>query len=222
VSTATLTLAHSAALPHADQAPARTRLDHQVIAAMVKQGAKVLDVGCGDGALLALLARERGVKGRGVELSQEGVNACVARGLSVVQGDADSDLKDYPDASFDYVILSKTIQTVRHPRAVLKELMRIGERAIISFPNFGHWSVRAQLLFGGRMPNTASLPSRWCDTENLHLCTVRDFAELARELRVKIERAVPIAGGHTGAPFASTVWQANWFAEEAVFLLVRD
>lgn len=205
--------------------PARqiaTRIDHQVIASMVKSGSKVLDVGCGDGALLHLLARERGAKGRGMELSQEGVNACVAKGLSVVQGDADRDLKDYPDSAFDYVILSKTIQAVRHPRAVLKELMRIGDRAIVSLPNFGHWRVRAQLFASGRMPNTSSLPTRWCETENLHLCTVRDFAELARELRFTLERAVPISGGQAGAPFANTLWRANWFAEEAVFLLRRD
>jgi len=136
---------------------AQVRVDHQVIALMVQTGSKVLDIGCGDGALLHLLARERGVKGRGVELSQEGVNACVATGLSVVQGDADRDLKDYPDDAFDYVVLSKTIQTMRHPRAVLKELMRIGERAIVSLPNFGHWSVRLKLLTAGRMPMTSSL-----------------------------------------------------------------
>ena len=198
------------------------RADHEVIASMVKTGAKVLDVGCGDGALLHLLARERGVKGRGMELSQAGVNACVTRGLAVVQGDADRDLRDYPDAAFDYVVLSKTIQAVKHPRMVLKQLSRIGERVIVSFPNFGHWRVRLKLFTDGRMPNTTALPSRWCDTENLHLCTVRDFAELARELGLTIERAVPLSGGHAGAPFANTIWRANWFAEEAVFLLARD
>jgi methionine biosynthesis protein MetW len=117
--------------------------------------------------------------------------------------------------------LSKTIQAVRHPRAVLKELVRIGERAIVSLPNFGHWRVRADLLTKGRMPNTLSLPTPWCETENLHLCTVRDFADLARELHLTIERAVPIAGGQAGSPFASTVWRANWFAEDAVFLLAQ-
>jgi len=198
------------------------RIDHEVIAQMVQPGAKVLDVGCGDGALLHLLARERGVKGRGMELSQEGVNACVAKGLSVVQGDADRDLKDYPDDAFDYVILSKTIQAVRHPRAVLKELVRIGQRAVVSLPNFGHWRVRTQLFTTGRMPNTISLPNRWCETENLHLCTVRDFAELAKELKLTIERAVPIDQGRAGQPFAKTIWRANWLAEEAVFLLAHD
>lgn len=198
-----------------------SRSDYDVIAGMVSEGARVLDVGCGDGELLALLQKTRAAKGRGMELSQAGVNASVARGLSVVQGDADRDLADYPDDSFDYVILSKTIQAVRHPRAVLKELMRIGERAIVSLPNFGHWRVRAQLFAAGRMPNTPALPSRWCETENLHLCTVRDFADLASELRLTIERAVPLSHARPGAPFSQTIWRANWFAEEAVFLLAR-
>jgi methionine biosynthesis protein MetW len=214
-------LLHDAA-PLELRAAGRVRTDHAVIASMVRQGSKVLDVGCGDGALLHVLARERGVKGRGMELSQAGVNACVTKGLAVVQGDADRDLKDYPDQAFDFIILSKTIQAVRHPRSVLKELVRIGERVIVSFPNFGHWRVRAELLATGKMPNTSSLPMRWCETENLHLCTVRDFADLARELGLRIERAVPISGGQAGAPFANTLWRANWFAEEAVFLLARD
>jgi len=198
------------------------RSDYEVIAAMVRDNATVLDVGCGDGDLLQLLQRENHVKGRGMELSQDGVNACVAKGLSVVQGDADRDLADYPDNSFDYVVLSKTIQAVRHPRAVLKELVRIAERAIVSLPNFAHWRMRTQLLTTGRMPNTPALPTRWCETENLHLCTVRDFADLAHELNLEIERAVPIAGGQAGAPFARSIWRANWFAEEAVFLLARS
>jgi methionine biosynthesis protein MetW len=199
----------------------RIRADHSVIADMVKPGALVLDVGCEDGALLQLLARERGVKGRGLELSQDGVNSCVAKGLSVMQGDADHDLAAYPDDAFDYVILSKTIQAVHRPRVVLAELMRVGERAIVSFPNFGHWRTRASLALGGRMPNTAALPNPWYETQNIHLCTVRDFVELARGLGFKIERAVPITNGAPGAPFARTIWRANWFAEDAVFLLGR-
>jgi methionine biosynthesis protein MetW len=201
---------------------ASARSDHEVIAQMVRPNSKVLDIGCGDGALLNLLARERGVKGRGMELSQAGVNACVSRGLSVVQGDADRDLRDYPSAAFDYVILSKTIQAVRHPRVVLKELARIGERVIVSFPNFGHWRVRTSLLSGGRMPVTGNLPARWYETDNLHLCTVRDFAEMATSLHLTIERAVPLTRGQPGAPFAKNIWRANWFAEEAVFLLAQN
>jgi methionine biosynthesis protein MetW len=201
--------------------PTRPRIEFGIIASMVTEGATVLDVGCSNGALLELLVRERRVRGRGLELSQAGVNACVAKGLSVIQGDADRDLAHYPSGAFDYVILSDTIQQVRFPRRVLAELARIADRLILSFPNFGHWRVRLDLLTKGRMPNTDALPTRWCETENLHFCTVRDFAELARELGLEIERAVPISKGRAGAPFAKVLWRANWFAEEAVFLLGR-
>jgi methionine biosynthesis protein MetW len=200
--------------------PGTVRADHSVIANMVQPHSLVLDVGCGDGELLQLLARERQVRGRGLELSQDGVNACVGKGLSVMQGDADTDLAAYPSNSFDYVILSKTIQQVHRPGVVLAEMMRIGQHAIVGFPNFGHWQMRLGLL-GGRMPSTAALPTPWYETDNTHLCTVRDFAELARGLGLKIERAVPITKGAPGAPFANTLWRANWFAEEAVFLLSR-
>lgn len=195
------------------------RIDHLVIADMVPHGAKVLDVGCGDGELLQLLQRERNAKARGLEISQDGVNACVAKGLSVVQGDADKDLAFYPDRAFDVVILSKTIQAVRNPKAVLRELMRVSDRAIVSMPNFGHWKVRLGLLTSGRMPVTETLPASWHESANIHLCTVRDFAELAASLGIHLERAVPITGEAAGAPFAKSLWRANLFAEDAVFLL---
>jgi methionine biosynthesis protein MetW len=199
---------------------AQKRADYDVIVDMVRVGAKVLDVGCGDGALLQRLAREKQAIGRGMELSQAGVNACVAKGLAVVQGNADHDLAFFPDRGFDYVVLSKTIQAVRRPAEVLRELARIGDRVIVSAPNFGHLKVRAGLAFGGRMPVTPSLPARWDETENIHLCTLRDFAELAARVGLTLERAVPIIAGQPSAPFAKSLWRANWFAEEAVFLLV--
>jgi methionine biosynthesis protein MetW len=195
------------------------RADYEVIAALVREGARVLDVGCGDGALLEKLIREKRVKGRGMELSQAGVNACVTKGLAVVQGDADRDLHFFPDRSFDYVILSKTIQAVHRPGDVLAELARIGDRVIVSLPNFGHWKTRMALLFGGRMPVNPSLPASWHETGNIHLCTVRDFAELCAGLGLMIERGVPISGGHSGSPFAKVLWRANWFAEDVVFAL---
>ena len=139
-----------------------------VIVEMVEAGSRVLDVGCGDGELLQLLSERKGVDGRGVELQREKVNACVAHGLSVIQGDADRDLDNYPDQAFDYAILSLTIQATRQPKNVLENLLRIGRRAIVSFPNFGHWQVRTKLLFSGRMPINDNLPDQWYLTPNAH------------------------------------------------------
>ena len=151
------------------------RVDLQLIADMVDPASRALDVGCGDGALLAYLVNFKRVDARGMELSQTGVNACVANGLSVIQGDADADLRDYPDDAFDYVILSQTLQATREPREVLRQMLRVGKRAIVSFPNFAHWQVRLRLVFGGRMPETPSLPYKWYDTPNIHLCSIDDF-----------------------------------------------
>ena len=197
------------------------RPELKVIADMIADGSRVLDVGCGDGALLEYLAATRKVDARGSELSQEGVNACVARGLSVVLGDADSDLADYPEAAFDYVILSQTLQATRHPRLVVEQLLRIGRKAIVSFPNFGHWRIRGLITFTGRMPVTGNLPHAWYDTPNIHFCTIRDFVTLCDQIGARKERAVALdaAGGRVGvnAPW----WFWNLFGQQAVFLLSR-
>lgn len=191
------------------------RPDHNVIARIVPPKSKVLDVGCGDGALLHLLARERGVRGRGLELDQTKVNACVSRGLSVVQGDADRDLAAFPSASFEYVILSHTLQTLKRPREALKQAARVGEHVIVSINNAAHWQNRFALMTGGRVRNGKS--AAWAEAGVLHPMSVRDFSDLARDLGLVIERGVPLSGGHHGAPFAKTLWRANWFAQQAVF-----
>lgn len=197
------------------------RVDLQVVVDFIGPGARVLDVGSGDGVLLQLLREKKQVDGRGVELSQRGVNECVARGLSVIQGDADTDLVFYPDHGFDYVILSQTLQATRNPKQVLTELLRIGERAIVSFPNFGHWRVRLSLLLRGRMPVTRDLPYSWYDTPNIHFCTIRDFVALCDEIGARVESATALDANGQKIRFALPWWFWNFFGQQAVFVLRR-
>jgi methionine biosynthesis protein MetW len=198
------------------------RRDLRLIAEMIEDGSRVLDIGCGDGALLAYLARYKNVDGRGMELSQSGVNACVAHGLSVIQGDADRDLEAYPSGAFDVVVLSQTLQATRQPRQVLEALVRIGRRAIVSFPNFGFWRLRLNLLFSGRMPVSQLLPHPWYETPNIHLCTIRDFVALCDEIGIGIEKSLTL--DRYGRPFSLDPRGslANLLAEQAVFVLSGD
>jgi methionine biosynthesis protein MetW len=192
------------------------RPDLAAVADAVPAGARVLDIGCGDGALLAYLRDSKGVDARGIDVSSANVASAVARGLSVVQGDADADLGDYPDSAFDMVILSDALQAMRSPATVLGELVRIGQRAIVSFPNFGHWRVRASLALGGRMPVTKSLPVSWHETPNIHFCTIDDFRALASELGLRVESAAFLSGGMRRGEGL-----ANLLAEQAVFVLAQ-
>ena len=214
-------IAFDAAAPErgADVAAADLRRDLRLIAEMIDPGARVLDIGCGDGALLAYLVRHKNVDGRGIELSQSGVNACVGHGLSVIQGDADSDLEAYPAGAFDVVVLSQTLQATRAPRRVIDALVRIGRRAIVSFPNFGFWKIRLSLLLRGRMPISDLLPHPWYETPNIHLCTIRDFVALCDELEVRVERSLTL--DRHGRPYALDPrgGLANLLAEQGVFVL---
>ncbi|MEM8853651.1 MAG: methionine biosynthesis protein MetW [Pseudomonadota bacterium] len=201
--------------------PGKPRLDFEVIRELVDPGSRILDVGCGDGMLMALLEGTHGVRASGIELSQSGVNEAVAIGLSVIQGDADTDLDDYPDDSFDYVVLSQTLQATRDPKRVLENLLRIGRNCVVSFPNFGFWRVRWQLMVGGRMPSTGLLPDPWYSTANIHFCTIRDFVVLCEEMGVDVVRAIALNRAGKRIPFNAPWWFWNLFGEQAVFLLRR-
>jgi methionine biosynthesis protein MetW len=197
------------------------RHDFEEILRLVRPGARVLDVGCGEGVLLDLLRREKGVDGRGIELQPDAVSACLTKGLAVMQGDAERDLAEFPDTSFDYAILSQTLQAMRAPRQVLEALLRLADRAIVSFPNFGHWRVRTSLMLHGRMPETRALPEAWWETSNIHLCTLRDFTDLCADLGLRIEAAAALTQGKPARPMDPTNPLENWRAEQALFLLSR-
>ena len=197
------------------------RIDLMLIASLVERGTRVLDIGCGTGELMELLVAERDVDARGLELSQQGVNACVSRGLAVVQGNADTDLSYYPDQGFDTVILSQTLQATRRPKEVLQEMSRIGSKLIVSIPNFGHWRIRLALALRGRMPETQALSATWYETANIHLCSMLDLTDLCDELSLRVETCLTVTNGKvhhsTGRPSA---WQ-NLMAELVVFELTR-
>jgi len=192
------------------------RSDLAVIARHVPAGARVLDVGCGDGSLMAALRDGRGVDARGLELDPDKVELCVSKGLSAIQGDANHDLAQYPDDAFDYAILSQTLQTAERPHLMLEQLLRVGRQAFVSFPNFAYWRMRLFLLLRGRMPVTPHLPVSWYETENIHHLTIKDFRALLAEKGVKTQRSWFFAHGREIGPAG-----ANWWAEHAVFQISR-
>ena len=196
------------------------RADLDLVAQMIAPGSRVLDLGCGDGDLLAELIASRGCRGQGVEVSREALHACVERGVPVVEADIDRGLPEFDDGAFDVVVLSQTLQAVRRPALALREVTRVGRLGIVSFPNFGHWRLRAQLLVRGRMPVTRTLPYRWHETPNVHLCTIRDFESLARAEGLNLlDRRLLDAGG--GPAPARAARRPNLLAAGAAYLLRR-
>jgi methionine biosynthesis protein MetW len=191
------------------------RSDYAIIGEIVEPKTKVLDLGCGEGELLEWLAKQKGVDARGVEISNVKVRKAIARGVSVFQSDIDQALADYPDQAFDYVILSQTLQETRNPRQVLREMLRVGRRGIVAFPNFGHWRVRVSMLFSGRAPRTNLFPYEWYESPNIHFLTVHDFEALARLEKLVVERQYFLAGHQKVGALP------NLLAEVAVYLVRR-
>ena len=197
------------------------RVDQRLIAEMIAPRSRVLDVGSGDGTLIDYLYRTRACDARGIEIDMQNVTQSVAHGLPVMHGDADHDLADYPDGTFDYVVLQRTLQAVERPREVLKQMLRIGHHAIISFPNFGHWRLRLQLLTTGRMPMTPVWSTPWYSTPNIHPCTIRDFLVLCEEEGYVVQQWLAIDEDGARAPWRRSIRLANLFGEQAMFLLRR-
>ncbi len=196
-----------------------SRVDHNVIVRLIPEKCKVLDLGCGDGALLEELKMKRNVTGRGIEISEIGVKQCIGRGLTVFQGDIDEGLRDFPDKSFDFVILNQTLQAVKKPDLVLSEMLRVGRKGVVGFPNFGYWKVRSYLLFRGEMPKTRSLPFEWYNTPNIHFFTIKDFIIFCRGHGIKVEEKIFLSTEGKGRILGGTV--ANLFAENAIFVISR-
>ncbi|HKY93001.1 MAG TPA: methionine biosynthesis protein MetW [Nevskiaceae bacterium] len=193
------------------------RPDLAAIAEWIEPGSRILDLGCGDGALLDHCARTRNVRGYGLEIDAANVATCVGRGVNVIQADVDDGLKDFGTDSFDYVVLTQTLQALARPDRALTEILRVGRRAIVTFPNFGHWRVRSQIVRGG-MPLTPALPSQWFDTPNIHLCTVRDFETLCRANRWTVLKRSVMDRDHRSGTGIGARWP-NLFAEVALYLL---
>lgn len=189
------------------------------IAKKLEKDSKILDVGCGDGELMKFIYENISKDIRGLEISKQNVQKCIEKGLTVIEGDAEKDLKQFPNSSFDYVILSQTLQAMLKPKDVLLELLRIGSKAIVSFPNFGHWRIRLQLLFTGKMPMTKGLPYQWYETPNIHFFTIKDFENLCKELNIVIEKSIGLTSSGKQFSISKKLSNENLFTSEAIFLL---
>jgi len=193
--------------------------EFKVIADLLPKNVRVLDVGCGDGSLMSHLIKEKNIEARGLELKKENVTKCIYKGLPVIEGNAETELHQFPNQSFDFVILSQTLQAFYNPEKVLKDLLRIGKSVIISIPNFGYWKVRTSLLFFGKMPVTKTLPNSWYNTPNLHMCTIKDLFDFCLEKNIKIKKAVGVNEDNTSEIKKSNLEIKNFFSKLGIFLI---
>ena len=193
--------------------------EFKVIADLLPKNVRVLDVGCGDGSLMNVLIKEKNIEARGLELEEENVKKCIYKGLSVIEGNAETELNQFPSQAFDFVVLSQTLQAFYNPEKVLKDLLRIGKSVIISIPNFGYWKVRTKLLFFGKMPVTKTLPNTWYNTPNLHMCTIKDFFDFCLEKNIKIDKVIGVSEDNTSEIKASNLEIKNLFSKLGIFLL---
>ncbi len=195
--------------------------EYKIISDLIEKDAKVLDVGCDDGTLMEFLKKNKNVNIRGIEISKEKVQTCIAKGLTVIEGNAEFDLKQFPNDSFDYVVLGQTLQAFINPEIVIKELLRVGNRAIVTIPNFGHWKVRLNLLFKGTMPITNSLPHDWYNTPNIHMCTIKDFVGFSKIINFKIFKSLALINENVSDIKNSNLIFKNLFGELGIFLIEK-
>ena len=197
------------------------KAEYKIILELLEENSRILDVGCDDGTLMQFLKKNKKVDIRGIEISKKKVQTCVAKGLTVLEGNAELDLKQFPDGSFDYVILGQTLQAFVNPQAVIKELLRIGKKAIVTIPNFGHWKVRLNLLTKGTMPVTKTLPNNWYNTPNIHMCTIRDFVEFSKIIDFKIFKSLALKNKSISKINNLNLFFKNLFAELGIFLIEK-